>query len=85
MRVLDEHLLDREKVVLNTAIRKIEQSSEGVVAHCENGDTIEGDIAVGADGVWSLARREMWRHAEEAGDGKLFANDKTGKATDIFR
>jgi len=32
----------------------------GVQAICENGELVQGDVLVGADGIWSRIRAQMW-------------------------
>jgi len=40
----------------------------GVQAICENGELLEADVLVGADGIWSLIRSQMWDE-EQQGPG----------------
>lgn len=47
---------------------------------CEDGTSYTGDILVGADGVNSKARSEMWRLADEQDPGLVKA-DKNCKIT----
>ena len=63
LRVLSEHIIDQTKLVLNKKISKVDHSRDGVTVHCEDGCSYEGDIIVGADGVFSKVRQEMWRAA----------------------
>ncbi|KAF2491402.1 FAD/NAD(P)-binding domain-containing protein [Lophium mytilinum] len=36
--------------------------SDGVKVFCDDGSVVSGDVVVGADGVHSIVRREMWRY-----------------------
>lgn len=50
-----------ERVRLETNQRVVEIADHGdhVVLHCADGATREGDFVVGADGLWSLARKHV--------------------------
>ena len=78
LRTLADNIQDDTKVLLNKRTSKIDHSADGVVVHCTDGSKYEGDVVVGADGVWSKVRQEMWRAAEKAELGAIPAEDKTG-------
>lgn len=40
-----------------------EETGDGIVVRTENGARIEGDALIGADGIWSTIRRQMFRDA----------------------
>lgn len=63
LQILAEHLQDPHRVLLNKKVIKIDHFPERVVVHCTDGTSYAGDIVVGADGVASRVRREMWRAA----------------------
>lgn len=42
----------------------MEHLSDKVQVHCKDQSVFEGDIVVGADGVRSTIRQEMWRHMD---------------------
>ncbi|KAI8803995.1 hypothetical protein BJ742DRAFT_713703 [Cladochytrium replicatum] len=65
IQVLYDNIKDKTKVLTRVKITKIDQSDEGVVVVCADGTAYDGDIVVGADGVHSFVRTEMWRHMEE--------------------
>jgi 2-polyprenyl-6-methoxyphenol hydroxylase-like FAD-dependent oxidoreductase len=56
----------------------VENSAEGVTAHCTDGTSYEGDIIAGSDGVNSMTRQEMWRAADAAEPGKITEKEKKG-------
>mmetsp|Transcript_7643 Transcript_7643/g.15972 ORF Transcript_7643/g.15972 Transcript_7643/m.15972 type:complete len:623 (+) Transcript_7643:55-1923(+) len=43
----------------------------GVQAICENGEQFEGDVLVGADGIWSRIRAQMWEEEVEGPDSGI--------------
>src|SRR6185369_14563935 len=47
-------------VRLNSFVKEISVSSTGVKATTENGQTFEADILVGADGIHSPVRRQLF-------------------------
>lgn len=59
---------DKTKVHPGQRVTKITSSNSGVTVTTEDGSTWTGSIVVGADGVRSTVRREMWRIAEEKSD-----------------
>lgn len=38
---------------------------EGVKVHCKNGPDIEADVFIGADGIWSATRAQMWGETQK--------------------
>jgi 2-polyprenyl-6-methoxyphenol hydroxylase-like FAD-dependent oxidoreductase len=65
----------------NKQVSKIEHTLEGVTVFCTDDSVYKGDIAVGADGVHSIVRYEMWRHMDLAEPGLLPVSEKTRKST----
>jgi 2-polyprenyl-6-methoxyphenol hydroxylase-like FAD-dependent oxidoreductase len=48
---------------VNRTVQRFEQDESGVRLHMADGETIEADILVGADGIDSLVRRTLWGEA----------------------
>ncbi|OJD30037.1 fad binding domain-containing protein [Diplodia corticola] len=71
LRVLYDHLEDKSKVLLNKKVTKVALSAERVEATVADGSSYVGDILVGADGVHSFVRREMWRISDEVSPGPV--------------
>jgi len=76
LRILAEHVKDQRKLLLNKRIVRAEEHAEGVTVSCEDGTTYEGDILLGADGVHSVVRRQMWRAAESTSPGEISDQEK---------
>ncbi|CAO3660846.1 unnamed protein product [Umbelopsis ramanniana] len=51
---------NKSKLLTNKRVDKVEQGDNGVKVTTSDGSEYEGDIVVGADGVWSKVRSMMW-------------------------
>ncbi|KAE8414376.1 hypothetical protein BDV36DRAFT_303484 [Aspergillus pseudocaelatus] len=68
LAILYEHLKDRrDRVLVNKKVTKVEHLPEKVVVHCADDSIFEGDVVVGADGVRSTVREQMWHYMESRG------------------
>jgi 2-polyprenyl-6-methoxyphenol hydroxylase-like FAD-dependent oxidoreductase len=63
LQVLFDNILDKSKIHTNSECVKIEELEDGVRVALKDGSIIRGDILVGADGVHSRMRNEIWRIA----------------------
>lgn len=50
--------------MVNSKVIKVEHLPEKVLVHCEDQSVYEGDVVIGADGVRSTVRQEMWNYME---------------------
>ncbi|KAJ5190255.1 FAD/NAD(P)-binding domain-containing protein [Penicillium cinerascens] len=73
LRILYEHVPDKNKVLVNKRILSVDHSDEGVVVRCEDGSEYAGSMIAGADGIHSTIRGEMWRYMEESKKWKIKA------------
>ncbi|KAJ5606013.1 hypothetical protein N7510_008794 [Penicillium lagena] len=65
IRSLYGNLNDKSKIYPNKRVTRVEPTESGVSVLTEDGSVWTGSIVVGADGVRSMVRREMWRIAQE--------------------
>ncbi|RDW72366.1 FAD-dependent oxidoreductase [Aspergillus mulundensis] len=56
-----DHILTGKRVV------KVDHLPDGVRVHCADGSVFEGDLVVGADGVRSVVRQQMWNYMDSKG------------------
>jgi 2-polyprenyl-6-methoxyphenol hydroxylase-like FAD-dependent oxidoreductase len=63
LQVLFDNIQDKFKIHTNSECVKIEALEDGVRVALKDGSIIRGDILVGADGVHSRMRNEIWRIA----------------------
>ncbi|KAK3942865.1 hypothetical protein QBC46DRAFT_378981 [Diplogelasinospora grovesii] len=75
LKVLADNIKDKSKCLVNKEVAAIEQTSDSVTVKCADGSAYSGDLLIGADGVFSRTREQMWALAEpEFPD--LVASDK---------
>ncbi|KAH7195692.1 hypothetical protein DER44DRAFT_814375 [Fusarium oxysporum] len=75
---MDERLVersDKSKILTNKRVVRTELANGGVHAVTSDGTIIAGDILVGADGVHSTVRSEMWRLAGRLSPGLFDPNE----------
>ncbi|KAK7706600.1 hypothetical protein SLS64_007431 [Diaporthe eres] len=65
LRILFDHLVHKDRVKLNKKVSQIKLVPGGVEVLTKDGDTFKGSIVVGADGIYSTVRAEMFRLAGE--------------------
>ncbi|KAF2144829.1 uncharacterized protein K452DRAFT_306590 [Aplosporella prunicola CBS 121167] len=71
LQILSEHIWDHNKILLDKCLSRVEEVDGKVVATCKDGTFYCGDIIVGADGVYSKTRQEMWRIAKTQEPGRI--------------
>ncbi|UPK90661.1 hypothetical protein LCI18_001596 [Fusarium solani-melongenae] len=69
LQMLYENIRDKSKVLTNKHVYKVDLMGDGVVVKTQDGSTYHGDILVGADGIHSAVRGEMWRIANKMSPG----------------
>lgn len=74
--VLFTRFPQRDKIMTDHRVSNIDLDSQGVTVHCDNGASFKGDIVVGADGVHSTIRSEMWKHASKLAPDAFTPKDK---------
>ncbi|CCF41015.1 FAD binding domain-containing protein [Colletotrichum higginsianum] len=69
LQVLYDNLKQKDRVVPEKRVNSIELIDGGVLVHTKDGSVYEGDIVVGADGIHSTVRQEMWRIGHQQSPG----------------
>ncbi|MFF7399139.1 FAD-dependent monooxygenase [Achromobacter sp. NPDC008082] len=64
--LMERHVRERQPDAIRLAARAVgfSQDADGVAVTLENGDTVRGDILIGADGVHSQIRRAMFGQSD---------------------
>lgn len=70
-------LWEKEKVLVDKRVVRVEYEDEKPVVFCADGEKFKGDIIVGSDGVRSIIRNEMWRLSELRCPGEIPASERT--------
>lgn len=65
LQILYKNLKSPQKVLTNKRITKIKNLDGYVEVATDSGESFRGDILIGADGIHSTIRREMWRVASQ--------------------
>ncbi|KAF1977051.1 FAD/NAD(P)-binding domain-containing protein [Bimuria novae-zelandiae CBS 107.79] len=65
LRGPDGRILNKHKVLLSKKVVKVQHEGSKVRVTTEDGSEFMGDIVVGADGVHSAVRQEMWELADQ--------------------
>ncbi|KXS10244.1 FAD/NAD(P)-binding domain-containing protein [Gonapodya prolifera JEL478] len=77
IQILHKNIANKDKVLTQVKINSIDQTDEGVTVTCADGTVYTGDVVVGADGVHSFVRGEMWRSMEKDDPTLLPPGEKT--------
>ncbi|ERF70332.1 hypothetical protein EPUS_07597 [Endocarpon pusillum Z07020] len=76
LKILAEHVCDQSRICLSKRVATIEHFVDHVEVCCTDGTSYNGAVVVGADGVNSTVRREMWRAAEALESGLTSKEDR---------
>ncbi|KAM0256259.1 hypothetical protein ACHAPA_012227 [Fusarium lateritium] len=76
LSILYSHISEKERIIVNKKAVRIENFNHAALVHTKDGSTFKGQVVVGADGVRSTVRREMWRDAEVKEPGWIPSQDK---------
>lgn len=69
LQLLYDNIKDKSKVLTKKRVQTVELSDDKVVVKTSDGSSFNGDLLVGADGIHSAVRKEMWRLANRASPG----------------
>jgi 2-polyprenyl-6-methoxyphenol hydroxylase-like FAD-dependent oxidoreductase len=76
LQTLYDAITDKSKILLGKRISRVDHSGEGISVQCRDGTTYHGDVVVGADGVHSIVRHEMWRHMDSLDPSPLSKTER---------
>lgn len=82
IQILYDNLRDKSKVLTSKGVSTVEHTAGGVEVTTGDGEKILGDILIGADGIHSTVRREMWRLADEDTPGYFPVSERTDAPTE---
>lgn len=76
LRVLYDWLRNKNCVLLDKKVDRVELLEEGVEVFTTDGQSVRGSILIGADGVHSYTRREIYRIASEQAPEDFAADEQ---------
>jgi hypothetical protein len=87
LQILYDNIKDKSRVLTSKRIVRTRLIDGGVGVIASDGTSISGDILVGADGIHSTVRQEMWRLATNVCPKLFDAREQEGKGkpSDIDR
>lgn len=93
LQVLYNNIRDKSKILTDKRVVAVKMVDDGVIAKTSDGSSYKGDILVGADGIHSTVRAEMWKIANELSPGWIPANEQsceskspmTATSTDLIK
>lgn len=77
--MLYKHVREKHRLLNNQKIVHIDNLEDRAVVQTKAGDVFEAQVVIGADGVRSTVRKEMWRNAAVAGPSAVPEADKKGE------
>ncbi|KJZ71109.1 hypothetical protein HIM_09528 [Hirsutella minnesotensis 3608] len=82
LAILYDRLNGKDRIQTGQGVVSIEDRGDRVVAKTTDGKEHWGHLAVGADGVHSIVRSELWRHANNAQPGRITSREMTALRVD---
>ena len=76
--VLYKNLQSKEKILLSKRVDSVQHEKKKVRVTTKDGSEFVGDILIGADGVHSTVRQQMWKLADQMQPGLFPASERTG-------
>ncbi|KAL1859280.1 hypothetical protein Plec18170_002396 [Paecilomyces lecythidis] len=73
---------DKSKILLNKKVVEVRLLGKEACVVAKDGSTYNGNLVIGADGVHSCIRSEMWRLADMNRPGLITQREKTGMKTE---
>ncbi|OHF03728.1 FAD binding domain-containing protein [Colletotrichum orchidophilum] len=85
LEVLWKNLKNKDKILVSKQVIRVSLEPSKVRVETSDGQSYLGDILVGADGVHSRVRSEMWRLADTMEPGYIPASEKTECLPTVYK
>ena len=82
IQTLYNNLKDKTRILTSKEIVCVTHIPGGVTVQAKDGSTYTGDILIGADGIHSTVRREMWRLADSVHPGYFKCSEREAVRTE---
>ncbi|CDM27378.1 hypothetical protein DTO013E5_8492 [Penicillium roqueforti] len=76
LEILFQNYPNKEKIITNQRVSEVRLLGDSASVVTEDGSVFQGDLIVGADGVHSRIRSEMWRLADELHPGMITPQER---------
>lgn len=84
LQVLWKNLKNKDRILVSKKVTQVSIEPSKVRVETSDGQSYSGDILIGADGIHSKVRSEMWRLADSLEPGYIPASEKKGKTANLF-
>ncbi|KAL2820990.1 hypothetical protein BDW59DRAFT_174313 [Aspergillus cavernicola] len=83
LHTLYERYPEKARILVNKQVTEVRQTADGVSVVTDDELTYQGSIVVGADGVHSRVRSEMWRLVDDQEPGIMKTREKSGMTAEF--
>lgn len=81
IQILYDKIEDKSKVLTSERVVAIENALPHVTVTTQMGNSYTGDIVVGADGIHSTVRKQMWQEAQRTDPTWIDPSERNGMHT----
>lgn len=87
LQILYDSFPKKSNIYVDKTVVRVEHKNQNcVLVHTQDGRSYKGDLVVGADGVHSCVRTQMWQIADKLRPGMIPIEEKKGKCSpQIFK
>lgn len=84
LEILFKHLPSKKKVITGRRVIRVDQLVDKVRLYTNDGSQYEADMVIGADGIHSTLRHEIWRMAADLDPSFATEAEDKGESWSIF-
>ncbi|KZL67421.1 fad binding domain-containing protein [Colletotrichum incanum] len=85
LNALWRNLKNQDRILVGKQVTRVSLEPSGVTVETSDGQSYSGDILVGADGIHSKVRNEMWRLADTLEPGYIPASEHTHCLPTVYK
>jgi 2-polyprenyl-6-methoxyphenol hydroxylase-like FAD-dependent oxidoreductase len=84
LEIFYDHIKSKDKIFTGQKVQSIEHTKDGVEIYTQEGHTFTADLVVGADGIHSHVRGQMWKAAWNDGSTAFSRQIGQGKQWPLY-